>query len=34
VKVRVLMTVTSIGLNGPHPEGSITLEPKWVDKPA
>jgi ferredoxin len=33
-KVRVLMTVTSIGLNGPHPEGSITLEPKWVDKPA
>ena len=36
VKVRVLMTVTSSGLDGPgpHPESHITPEPEWVDKPA
>ena len=36
VKVRVLMTVTSTGLDGPgpHPESHITPEPEWVDKPA
>ena len=35
VKVRVLMTVTSTGLDspGPHPEPYITPEPEWVDKP-
>ena len=35
VKVRVLMTVTSTGLDGPglHPESHITPEPEWVDKP-
>jgi ferredoxin len=35
-KVRVLMTVTSTGLDGPgpHPESHITPEPVWVDKPA
>ena len=36
VKVRVLMTVSSTGLDGPgpKPEPSITPEPEWVDKPA
>ena len=36
VKVRVLMTVSSSGLDGPgpHPESHITPEPEWVDKPA
>ena len=35
-KVRVLMTVSSTGLDGPgpHPESHITPEPEWVDKPA
>jgi ferredoxin len=36
MKVRVLMTVSSTGLDGPglkpHPE--ITPPPEWVDKPA
>lgn len=33
--VRVLMTVTSSGLDepGPKPEEVITPEPEWVDKP-
>src|SRR5215210_4365852 len=33
--VRVLMTVSSTGLDGPgpHPESNITPEPEWVDKP-
>jgi hypothetical protein len=33
--VRVLMTVSSTGLDGPgpHPESHITPEPEWVDKP-
>ncbi len=36
MKVRVLMTVTSTGLDGPgpKPERHITPEPEWVDKPA
>jgi ferredoxin len=36
MKVRVLMTVSSTGLDGPgpHPEEMITPEPEWVDKPA
>jgi ferredoxin len=36
MKVRVLMTVSSTGLDdpGPHPESHITPEPEWVDKPA
>ena len=36
VKVRVLMTVESTGLDGPgpQPEPHITPEPEWVDKPA
>ena len=36
MKVRVLMTVTSTGLDGPgpHPESNITPDPEWVDKPA
>src|ERR671927_1331689 len=36
VKVRVLMTVSSTGLDGPgpHPESHITPDPEWVDKPA
>ncbi len=36
MKVRVLMTVTSSGLDGPgpKPEPQITPEPEWVDKPA
>lgn len=36
MKVRVLMTVTSTGLDGPgpKPEPHITPEPEWVDKPA
>src|ERR671939_989072 len=36
VKVRVLMTVESTGLDGPgpNPESHITPEPEWVDKPA
>jgi hypothetical protein len=36
MKVRVLMTVSSSGLDGPgpHPEERITPEPEWVDKPA
>jgi ferredoxin len=35
MKVRVLMTVSSTGLDGPgpHPESFITPEPEWVDKP-
>ena len=35
MKVRVLMTVSSTGLDGPgpHPESHITPEPGWVDKP-
>jgi len=35
MKVRVLMTVSSTGLDdpGPHPEERITPEPEWVDKP-
>ena len=34
--VRVLMTVSSSGLDGPgpHPEEWITPEPEWVEKPA
>ncbi len=36
MKVRVLMTVSSSGLDGPgpHPEEWITPEPEWVEKPA
>jgi ferredoxin len=36
VKVRVLMTVSSTGLDGPgnKPEPNITPEPEWVDRPA
>jgi ferredoxin len=36
IKVRVLMTVESTGLDGPgpHPESYITPDPEWVDKPA
>ena len=36
MKVRVLMTVSESGLDGPgpHPESHITPEPEWVDKPA
>jgi ferredoxin len=36
IKVRVLMTVSSTGLDGPgpHPESHITPDPVWVDKPA
>jgi ferredoxin len=36
IKVRVLLTVESTGLDGPgpHPESHITPEPEWVDKPA
>ena len=36
MSVRVLMTVTSTGMDGPgpHPEPQITPEPEWVDKPA
>ena len=36
MKVRVLMTVSSSGLDGPgpHPEERITPEPEWVEKPA
>jgi ferredoxin len=36
VKVRVLMTVASTGLDGPgpRPEPNITPDPEWVDKPA
>jgi ferredoxin len=36
VKVRVLMTVSSTGLDGPgpQPEPNITPDPEWVDKPA
>ena len=35
IKVRVLMTVTSTGLDGPgpHPKPYITPDPEWVDKP-
>ncbi len=35
MKVRVLMTVSSTGLDGPgpHPEPNITPDPEWVDKP-
>jgi ferredoxin len=35
MKVRVLMTVSESGLDGPgpHPESYITPEPEWVDKP-
>lgn len=34
-KVRVLMTVSSTGLDGPgpKPEPRITPEPEWVEKP-
>jgi ferredoxin len=36
MKVRVLMTVESTGLDGPgpRPEPNITPDPEWVDKPA
>ena len=36
VKVRVLMTVSATGLDGPgpKPQPEITPEPEWVDKPA
>jgi ferredoxin len=36
VKVRVLMTVTSTGLDGPgnKPEPEITPPPEWVEKPS
>jgi ferredoxin len=36
VKVRVLMTTTSTGLDdpGPKPEAEITPPPEWVEKPA
>ena len=36
VKVRVLMTVSSTGLDypGPKPEREITPPPEWVDRPA
>jgi len=36
MKVRVLMTVSSTGLDGPgpKPQPEITPEPEWVDKPA
>ena len=36
VKVRVPMTVSSTGLDGPGatPEPNITPEPEWVEKPA
>jgi ferredoxin len=36
VNVRVLMTVSSTGLDGPgpHPEERITPEPRWVEKPS
>jgi ferredoxin len=35
MKVRVLMTVSSTGLDGPgpKPQPEITPEPEWVDKP-
>jgi ferredoxin len=35
VKVRVLMTVSSTGLDGPgpKPEPEITPPPEWVEKP-
>jgi ferredoxin len=36
MKVRVLMTVSSTGLDGagPRPEEEITPEPEWVEKPS
>ena len=36
VEMRVLMTVTSIGLDGPgpKPEPEITPSPEWIEKPA
>ncbi len=36
MKVRVLMTVTSTGLDGPgnKPEPEITPPPEWTEKPA
>lgn len=36
MKVRVLMTVTSTGLDGPgnKPETEITPPPEWTEKPA
>jgi ferredoxin len=36
IKVRVLMTVTSTGLDdpGPKPEAEITPPPEWVEKPS
>jgi ferredoxin len=36
VKVRVLMTVTSTGLDGPgnKPEPEITPPPEWIETPA
>jgi ferredoxin len=36
MKVRVLMTVSESGLDGPgpKPQPEITPEPEWVDKPA
>ena len=35
VKVRVLMTMSSTGLDypGPEPESEITPQPEWVDRP-
>ena len=34
VKVRVLMTVTSAGLDGPGNKPEITSPPEWTEKPA
>lgn len=36
MKVRVLMTVTSMGLDGPGnaPEATITPPPEWVERPS
>ena len=36
MKVRVLMTVSSTGLDGPgpKPQPEITPEPEWVEKPS
>ena len=36
MKIRVPMTVTSMGLDGPgdKPEPRITPEPEWIEKPA
>ena len=36
MKIRVLMTVSSTGLDepGPRPKEEITPEPRWVEKPS